>query len=108
MKRKFWFCVSLFLVLITVLQPIFAEPQMDKTGIQIYSDNEDYTITDMGYYMIFEHDTITFKAWLSLIDGGYWISPLLDWRWLNFYLYKVNGDGSNGKLLFHDREKTGR
>jgi hypothetical protein len=31
---------------------------------------------------------------------------LFGWCWLNMYLYKINDDGSCGKLIWTDRQKT--
>lgn len=101
MKSKLCHGVLIFLVLIAGLQPIFAEQQMDETEIYLHSDAYYHILNHTGDYLIFDHESISFEAYLAVNDRD------LGWRWLNFYLYEANNEWENGKLLYYDRKKTG-
>jgi hypothetical protein len=112
---KFWFSIfSSFLVLLVAVQPIFAESKMDNTGIEIYdSDAVNITVEKdtLGYVIVYTFKDNFPHLHVSLVnyDGYDWLGHHYSLKqcWLDFNVYKVNSDGSNGMLFYHTRKKTG-
>ena len=76
---------------------------MKETLIQVDSNPEHSVENSTGECWFFKHDQIPLSARLTRPNH----SPSgLILRWLNFDVYRLNDDGSNGELIFHNRKHT--
>jgi hypothetical protein len=73
---------------------------LKETFIQVDSNNEHSVLNSTGECWIFNHEQIPLSAWLNTNQR------CMILRWLNFDIYRLNDDGSNGELIFHDRKRT--
>ncbi len=94
MKIRYLALISIVLMLASAVQPIFAfVPGMQKTSIV---DGDLNPFTDIITYGT---EPIHIKAVLLNSD-----SIPLGCRYISFYVFRSNPDGSNGDLVFKDRK----
>ena len=105
MKMKLW---PLFLMAVMVLsfaQPIFADnPQLEDTKIAMKNGHPIQDIT------VSSGDSIELQArlywyWYTIDSAkASWIPQIC--RYIDFYVYKSNADGTNGDLVWSDTAMT--
>ena len=115
MKDKYFLGLMMVLCTILIAQPIFAEPQMHRTSLNLkpcyYADYYDQLEIPYHVRHVYtgEYDQpcgYKFVATAFLTSGRIAGWGKLGWRYVNFDLYIVNADGTNGECIFHDRKLT--
>lgn len=95
----------MFLIFSLVIQPIYSETPMHKTKVEVWYKDPSH---DMNVPVsVHGGSTIAISAKLSELDDDFGSYKPLEWRYLNFYVYRTNDDGSNRNLVYHDRQMTG-
>lgn|GEM_PF-1135481 len=104
MKLIFLYLILIFVILISLAQPIFAHPSMGDTKITGANGEPLKNLTASAgspielqarlywYFLPFTTDTFT------------WIPQTC--RYLDFHVYKANPDGTNGDLVWNDTAMT--
>ncbi len=97
MKIRYLALISLILILVSVAQPIFAEnPDMSTV---IANEDGNYFDSNPLNHTIFNSDQkINLKA--KLLHKTFLFYMVC--RYLNFYVYRINNNGSVGELVFQD------
>lgn len=105
MKKKLLPLALMVLILISVAQPIFADnPQLEDTKIAAKNGQP---LQDINVH---PGDSIELQARLFwyyyTVDSekACWIPQIC--RYLDFYVYKSNADGTNGDLVWSDSAMT--
>jgi len=108
MKLKYFSIFLMIWIFSFVIQPIYSEPtetQMHKTKVEVWSKDPSH---DMNFPVsVHGGSTIAISAKLSELDENLGSYKPLEWRYLNFYVYRANDDGSNSRLVYQDRQLTG-
>jgi hypothetical protein len=105
MKSKLLPLVLMVLMVLSVAQPIFAgNPQLEDTKIAAKNGQPIQDIT------VSAGDSIELQArlywyWYTIDNAkASWIPQIC--RYIDFYVYKSNGDGTNGDLVWSDTAMT--
>ena len=104
MKMKLLPLFLMVMIAVSVAQPIFAaHPQLEDTKI---AGSDGQPLNDISVH---SGDSITLQARLywycyTIDPNPKWIPQLC--RYLNFYVYKANDNGSNGELVWSDTAIT--
>lgn len=105
MKMKLLPLFFMFLIVVSVAQPIFASnPQLEDTKIA-GTDGKPLKDITVSAGSTIELQARLYWYWYTVdSENPSWIPQIC--RYLDFYVYKSNADGTNGDLVWSDTAMT--